>query len=139
FLGTPADQALGNEAEAMARGDIINLVGRTSLREAVAIIERARVCLGPDTGLMHIAAAMGTPAVSLWGATDPVRTGPYGFSDLVIQGKADCSPCYRKHCSIGRICMQSIALDAILAKIDKALTLGRLTRFNPEESRVSLH
>jgi lipopolysaccharide heptosyltransferase II len=121
FLGAPADRALGSEAEALAQGEVINLVGRTSLRDAVAIIARARFCVGPDTGLMHIAAATGTPVVSLWGATEPVRTGPYGFGDLVIQGKADCSPCYRKRCPVGRICMQSINVDAILAMIDKAL------------------
>ncbi len=138
FLGSPADQALGNEAEVAAGGEIFNLVGHTSLREAIAIIARARVCLGPDTGLMHIATAMGTPAVSLWGATDPVRTGPYGFGDLAIQGKADCSPCYLKHCSIGRICMQSIGLNAILAKIEIALSRGNVDRNNLEEARDSL-
>lgn len=139
FLGAPADQALGNEAEAMVQGKVINLVGRTSLRDAVAIIARARFCLGPDTGLMHIAAAMGTPVVSLWGATDPARTGPYGFSDLVIQGKADCSPCYRKTCSIGRICMQSIDVGAILAMIDKALARHETARDVRPEARVSLY
>jgi heptosyltransferase-1 len=139
FLGASADQALGNEAEAMVQGTVINLVGRTSLRDAVAIIARARFCLGPDTGLMHIAAAMGTPVVSLWGATDPVRTGPYGFGDLVIQGKAACSPCYRKHCSIGRICMQSIDVAATLAMIDKALARHETARKIPQEVRVSVY
>jgi len=139
FLGAPADQALGDEAEAMVQGKVINLVGRTSLRDAVAIIARARFCLGPDTGLMHIAAAMGTPVVSLWGATDPARTGPYGFGDLVIQGKADCSPCYRKNCSIGRICMQSISVGAILAMIDKALARHETARDVRPEARVSVY
>ena len=139
FLGAPADQALGKEAETMGQSKVINLVGRTSLRDAVAIIARARFCLVPDTGLMHIAAAMGTPVVSLWGATDPVRTGPYGFDDLVIRGKADCSPCYRKTCSIGRICMQSIEVSAILAMIDKALARHETARDVGPEVRVSVY
>jgi len=139
FLGAPADQALGNEAETMVQGKVINLVGRTSLRDAVAIIARARFCLGPDTGLMHIAAAVGTPVVSLWGATDPVRTGPYGFDDLAIRGKADCSPCYRKTCSIGRICMQSIDVGAILAMIDNALARRETARNVRPEARVSVY
>ena len=97
----------------------------TSLREAVGIIERAKVAIGPDTGLMHIAAALGTPVVSLWGATDPGRTGPHGFSHLVIQGQASCVPCLRRYCPIGRICMQSISKDQIAAKIDLALSRGQ--------------
>jgi ADP-heptose:LPS heptosyltransferase len=59
--------------------------------------------------------------VSLWGATDPRRTGPYGFAELVIQGQAPCVPCRRRHCSIGRICMQSITQEQIAAKVELAL------------------
>jgi lipopolysaccharide heptosyltransferase II len=139
FLGAHADQVLGNEAEALTHGKVVNLVGRTSLRDAVAIIARARFCLGPDTGLMHIAAALGTPVVSLWGATDPIRTGPYGFDDLVIHGKADCSPCYRKTCAIGRICMQSIDAGAISAMVDKALARRGTAAEGAREDRVSIY
>jgi ADP-heptose:LPS heptosyltransferase len=78
--------------------------------------------VGPDTGLMHIASAVGTPVVSLWGATSPRRTGPYGFGDLAIQGRAPCSPCYRKRCPIGRVCMQSIDVEEIMAKIEMGLS-----------------
>jgi heptosyltransferase I len=139
FLGAPADRALASEAEALSAERIINLTGQTSLRDAVAIIARARFCVGPDTGLMHIAAALGTPVVSLWGATEPVRTGPYGFGDLAIQGTADCSPCGRRHCAIGRVCMQSIGTEAILAMIDRALARGATTRPFPGTASVSIH
>jgi heptosyltransferase I len=101
-----------------------NYVGRTSLREAIGILARARVALGPDTGLMHLSAAVGTPVVSLWGATDPVRTGPYGNEDLVIQGRASCSPCYLRRCPIGRVCMQSIDVEEVIPKVEKALAKG---------------
>jgi len=101
-----------------------DLVGRTSLREALGIIARARVAIGPDTGLMHISAAVGTPVVSLWGATSPHRTGPHGFEYLVIQGRAECVPCYRRRCPIDRICMRSIDKEEIAAKIEMALSLS---------------
>ncbi len=84
------------------------------------------IAVGPDTGLMHIAAAVGTPVVSLWGATSPLRTGPYGFEELTIQGKAPCVPCYLKSCPIGRICMQSIEKEEIAGKIRIALARGSL-------------
>lgn len=128
LLGSEEDKALAREAELAAGGGVHNWVGRTTLREAVGIISRARVCVGPDTGLMHLAAAVGTPVVSLWGATNPSRTGPYGYDDFVIRGQAPCSPCYRARCPIGRICMQSIEVEEILRMVAKALTRGQQTR-----------
>jgi heptosyltransferase-1 len=125
LLGSETDAALAREVELSCGRDIANLVGRTSLKEAVGIIARAKIAVGPDTGLMHIAAAVGTPVISLWGATSPSRTGPYGFEELAIQGKADCSPCYRRHCPIGRVCMKSIDVETIMAKIEIGLSRER--------------
>ena len=125
LLGGKEDQNLAGEALGQARVPIANLVGRTSLREALGIIAKAKFAVGPDTGLMHIAAAVQTPVISLWGATSPQRTGPYGFDDLVVQGRAQCVPCYRRGCPIGRICMQSIGIEEIMAKIEKGLARKR--------------
>lgn len=125
LLGSKDDAAVAREAEISCRRGILNLVGRTSLREAIGIIARAAVAVGPDTGLMHIAAAVRTPVVSLWGATDPSRTGPHGGEDFVIRGKADCSPCYLRRCPIGRVCMRSIEIGDIMAKVDQALSRSR--------------
>src|SRR4029077_20240944 len=127
LLGSPADEALAREAEAMVAGRVHNWVGRTSLREAMGIIARGRVCVGPDTGFMHLSAAVGTPVISLWGATNPARTGPYGYDDFVIRGEAECSPCYRARCPIGRVCMRSIDMEAVLTMVHKALSRGRGT------------
>lgn len=121
LLGGKEDQELAQEAVAAAHVALTNLAGRTSLREAIGIIEKAQLAVGPDTGLMHIAAAVRTPVVSLWGATNPQRTGPYGFADLVIQGQAPCVPCNRRQCSIGRVCMKSITTDQIALTIAKAI------------------
>ncbi len=125
LLGGKDDDGLAGEI--IETGvSVTNLVGCTSLREAIGVIARARIAVGPDTGLMHIAAAVGTPVVSLWGATSPLRTGPYGFEELTIQGKAPCVPCYLKSCPIGRICMQSIEKEEIAGKIRIALARGSL-------------
>lgn len=123
LLGGKDDQELAREAVALTKTPMTNLVGQTPLREAVGIIQRAAIAVGPDTGLIHIAAAVKTPVVSLWGATSPARTGPYGNANLVIQGKAPCVPCYRKRCAIGRICLQSIGAEQIADKI--VVALGR--------------
>ncbi len=120
LLGGKEDQDLAQQVETLG-ATVTNLVGQTTLRHAIGIIERAKIALGPDTGLMHIAAAVQTPVISLWGATSPHRTGPYGFEDYVLQGQAACAPCNRRTCSIGRICLQSITAEQISAKVDLAL------------------
>ncbi len=125
LLGGEEDRSIAAEIASRAAVPVTNLAGKTTLAEANGIIARARLAVGPDTGLMHIAAAVGTPVVSLWGATSPVRAGPHGFDELVIQGKAPCTPCYRRHCPIGRICMRSIDNEEIAEKIATALSRSR--------------
>jgi heptosyltransferase I len=117
LLGAAEDRGLASQAMAEAAFPVIDLVGKTTLREAVGIIQKAKLAIGPDTGLMHIAAAVGTPVISLWGATDPRRTGPFGFTDLIIRGEAPCVPCKRRQCPIGRVCMQSITKSMIDEKV----------------------
>jgi lipopolysaccharide heptosyltransferase II len=122
LLGDHRDATIAADVQQRAGAHVKNFVGQTSLREALGIIARAALAIGPDTGLMHIAAAVGTPVVSLWGATSPLRTGPYGFDDLIIQGQAACVPCYQRQCPIGRVCMQSVTTEEIMRKVDMALS-----------------
>ncbi|HEX2385055.1 MAG TPA: glycosyltransferase family 9 protein [Candidatus Binatia bacterium] len=121
ILGGEEDRGFATEMERLAATAVVNLTGRTSLRESVGILARAEISVGPDSGLMHLSAAVGTPVVSLWGPTDPKRTGPYGFEDLIVQGRAPCAPCYARSCPIGRVCMEAIKSDDVLSKIDAAL------------------
>lgn len=122
LLGGKEDRGFAEELTSVAGFQIKNLVGETSLRQAIGILARACVAVGPDTGLMHISAAVGTPVVSLWGPTSPIRTGPYGFENLTIQGKASCAPCYLRRCPIGRICMQSIDIEDVTAMVGHVLS-----------------
>lgn len=121
-LGGREDIPFARAMESVAGAQFLNCVGRTSLRESIGILCRTRVAIGPDTGLMHLAAAVGTPVISLWGATSPQRTGPHGFEDLVVLGEAACSPCYLRRCPIGRVCMRSIDIEEIVAKVGGALS-----------------
>lgn len=122
LLGGREDALFAREVEACGLQRSSNWVGKTSLRQAIGVIARAQVSIGPDTGLMHLSAAVGTPVVSLWGATSPERTGPYGFADLIVQGSASCSPCYLRRCPIGRICMRSIGIEEVTVKVGQALS-----------------
>lgn len=99
----------------------LDLTARTTLRESYGILARARVAIGPDSGPMHLAAAAGTPVVSLWGATAPARSAPCGSEDLVVVGRAACVPCYLRRCPIGRRCMRDVTADRVVAQVTRAL------------------
>ena len=75
---------------------MINLTGRTSLKVLAEVFRNADLVVCPDTGPMHLAAAVGTPVVALFGPTAPWRTGPFGEGHVVLRTGADCSPCFRK-------------------------------------------
>jgi ADP-heptose:LPS heptosyltransferase len=90
-----------------------DLTAKTNLRQIVALLERARLVIGNDTGPMHMAAAMGIPLVAAYGPTDPARTGPFGRGDSVVRLDLPCSPCYSRTCS-HRSCMEWLEIDPIL-------------------------
>lgn len=121
LLGGRKDAGFAREIEESGLLRLVNCVGRTSLREAVGILGRAAVAVGPDSGLMHLSAAVGTPVVSLWGATDPAWSGPHGYERFAIRGRAPCSPCYLRQCPIGKLCMESIGIEEVVTAVGDAL------------------
>jgi len=100
----------------------LNLGGRTTLRELAALYREATIVITTDSGPMHLAAAVGTPVVALFGPTDPARTGPYGLGHRVIRTAIPCSPCFRKQCPRPR-CMTEISVEevfeAVRGKLDE--------------------
>jgi ADP-heptose:LPS heptosyltransferase len=117
LLGGAGDVEFAAAIERAAGVRPVNLVGRTSLRQLYGILRRSRAAFGPDCGPMHIAAAAGVPVVSLWGATSAKRSSPWGSESGVIEGQAPCSPCYLQRCPIGRLCMESISVEAVLERL----------------------
>jgi len=102
----------------------LNLAGKTSLRDLIAIFSECDAAFGPDSGPMHIAAAVGCPIVSLWGATSPERSAPWGFDELAITGEIPCHPCYLRKCPVGRECMHRIAPETIIDALRRAHRRG---------------
>ena len=121
LIGAAGEEAIFAREVAAAVPGATNLAGKTTLRDLVGILGRARVSFGPDSGPMHIAAAVGTPVVSLWGATSPARSAPHGAADLALVGHVACQPCYLRRCPIGRICMEQISVEAVVAAVDTGL------------------
>jgi ADP-heptose:LPS heptosyltransferase len=124
LLGTAADAPMAGAVLRQVNGGVRDLAGRTTLRQLLAVLARARLAFGPDSGALHLAAAVGTPAISLWGATSPVRSAPFGSETLVVSGRAPCVPCFLRTCPIGRLCMEDISVEAVVARARSVLESG---------------
>ena len=104
--GIPADQ---------------NLAGRTSLDRAVALLSLAHAVVSNDSGLMHVAAALGRPQVAVFGPSDPVRTGPHNDRAHVLRLGLDCSPCNKRVCPLGHHrCLEDLAPEQVLPLLPAA-------------------
>ena len=99
---------------------IVDLAGQTTLKDLACLYRQAAVVVTTDSGPMHIAAAVGTPVVALFGPTDPRRTGPYGFGHTVIRKTLPCSPCFLKQCRT-RECMEGITVEEVLEVVKEKL------------------
>lgn len=94
---------------------------RGTLPELVALLAQADLVVGGDTGPVHIAAAVGTPTVSLFRATDASRNAPRGTCHASIQSRFDCSPCLRKACDRDKECACSISVDEVMVAISSLM------------------
>jgi ADP-heptose:LPS heptosyltransferase len=123
LVGDRSQKALADQFPPHAdHPGLINLVGQTTLIELLAVMKAAAVGIGPDSGPGHLAAAVGTPFVSLFGPTSPQRTAPYGNEGLVVKSAIDCAPCYKRRCLVrNHECMRAITVTAIMAKVSRAL------------------
>jgi ADP-heptose:LPS heptosyltransferase len=117
----------GVTAEIASTAPVITLNG--PLAQAAALLERARLYVGSDSGLAHLAAAVGTPAVTLFAPADPDRVSPFGYRHLVVQAPQSCNPCFtypwqtpypnvRCH---EPYCIDSITVDMVMDKVRQAL------------------
>jgi len=114
FTGGPQDAVGVETIIAAMTGTAINLAGKTSLKSLAAIYQRAAMLITTDTGPMHLAAAVGTPVVALFGPTAPWRTGPFGIGHQVLRADLSCSPCFKKKCDLGQECMTRIEVAQVL-------------------------
>jgi heptosyltransferase-1 len=99
ILGGEDEQPLGEIISRGAESRCLDLTGRISLPEMVEWIRLAELMVSNDTGPLHVAAALGTPVVALFGPTEPCRNGPYRQLDHVLQLELPCVPCRKPYCT----------------------------------------
>jgi heptosyltransferase-1 len=114
-IGDTAENHPGRAVVGYMKTSPIDLVGKTSLKELIALLKRVRLLITNDSGPMHLAAALGTPVVALFGPTDPSRTGPYGPGHLILRSGIPCSPCLSRRCANPRMleCLTSISPEEV--------------------------
>jgi heptosyltransferase I len=120
--GSRADQELAAGITAQCRVPLINLAGRTSLAQLAAILRTTRMAVTTDTGVMHLAAALGTPVTALFGPTAPWRTGPFGDGHQVVRLGLPCSPCFKRHCPAPR-CLNELYPEMVRVACEKILSV----------------
>lgn len=138
LIGGPGETAFARQVMECGPGTaMLNLAGRTSLRDLIVTFRHCAAAFGPDSGPMHIAAAVGCPVVSLWGATAPERSAPWGFASLAIKSAIPCHPCYLRRCPIGGECMRRIEPAAVAAAVREGMAGRRGASGSAAEPRPS--
>jgi heptosyltransferase II len=129
-VGGPGEQPLAAQITAAAPGEIRDLTG-PDLRNAILALAAAQVAVSNDSGLLHVAAALGTPAIGIFGPTSPAQWAPLNPLAAVIEAPTAlaCRPCHQPVCRPGHhLCMRDIAVEQVLAAIRGAIKTGRAAR-----------
>jgi len=107
-MGSKGEGAICEAVTRAMVSPVLNLCGRITLGEAMAVIRRCRTFLTNDSGLMHVAAALDVPLVAIFGSTDPVATGPRNRRARVVRRPMPCSPCLKPECFEAYGCLTAI-------------------------------
>ena len=127
LLGDKEETEAGLSIEAALPGRVNNLIGKTTLVEAAAIIAAAGVVISNDSGLMHLAGFLGAPVVGIFGSTSPVWTMPIGKKTDFAKIPCPCSPCFRRTCRYGHYnCLTKLLPELVISKVNALIARATL-------------
>jgi heptosyltransferase-2 len=125
LLGSPQARGLADAVQAAARGPIRSLVGRDRPVLLAALLSELDALVAADSGPAHVAAAVGVPAVTLFGPTDPRLTAPLGPRQQALWRQPACGPCFLRECPIDHRCIQALEVAEVEAAVLTALAERR--------------
>ena len=124
--GSDQDIDLAQQIQQMAKSKPIIMAGRTTIKQFAAIAKMSALFVGSDSGAMHIASAVGTPVVALFGPSNPREWGPRGGPVEVLYKEIDCRSCFHQTCTRGEEnCMRLIVVHEVFAAAQRILPVGK--------------
>lgn len=119
------DVAIVDEIAKNTRYPVVNLSGKTTLAQLAAVLKRCAIFISNDSGPVHIASAVGTPVISIFGRNQaglsPVRWGPLGKQGRYLHKEVGCSVCGAHKCAIGFDCLKAVTVEDVLKAVDDTL------------------
>ncbi|MGB5157583.1 glycosyltransferase family 9 protein [Desulfobacterium sp. N47] len=119
IMGSKKEQYIGSIVSGLMLHNPIDFCGTTSLEIAIALISRCNFFLSNDSGLMHVAAALGVPTLAIFGSTDNIATGPRGSKTRILKHEIDCAPCMKQECPTDFKCMLSITPEEVWQEMEQ--------------------
>lgn len=124
IFGGSNETDIAAEIEKHLNGNCLNMAGKTTVRELMALISRCSFFITNDSGPMHIAAAFGVPTVAVFGSTDHATTSPYSGNAVIVRKEVECAPCKLRECPTDHKCMTAItADDVVIAALELRKTI----------------
>jgi heptosyltransferase-2 len=118
LFGSVHEQSLGEEITHIAGKRVVNLCGSTRLEDVVDLLALAETAVTNDSGLMHIAAAVGVKTVAIFGSSTPDYTPPLSDNAVIVYLRLSCSPCFKRECPLTHLnCLNNISVDEVLGRI----------------------
>ena len=115
LMGSEKDIDICESINQISNNSCIILAGKTSLPEAVDLISQVNLVVSNDSGLMHIAAALQTPLIAIYGSTDPGHTPPLSQNHSVLRLGLECSPCFKRECPLGHLnCLNDLSSQQVI-------------------------
>jgi heptosyltransferase-2 len=115
-FGVAKERALGDQIAAVEGA--ANLCGKTSLTDVIDLLELAEAAVSNDSGLMHVAAAVGARLVAIYGSSSPGHTPPMTNRAEIVYHALECSPCYQRECPLGHLnCLRGISVEEVLGRL----------------------
>jgi heptosyltransferase-2 len=122
ILGSQNEREAGERIRDASGGSAVNLCGRTRLEDAADLLSLTSLVVSNDTGLMHLAAAVGARVVAIFGSSSPRYTPPLTDKASVLYLDLDCSPCFERRCRFDHYrCLREISVDSVLSAVRTAL------------------
>ncbi len=115
LVGGPDETGIAGELIGNRPDRIVDLIGKTSVADAAAILGLCEMLVSNDMGLAHLAPAVGTKTAVIFGPTDPVTTRPFSNDAFIVREEVDCSPCMLRDCPIDHRCMARISVDRVFS------------------------